>query len=195
MKLKLPIYIILICSLFILSECIIIRNNKINEPSLKNLIDSNKIGITLTLNGCFPDDLTPCNYSTKNYALLIKHLIKSSMISDINGSSKDLKKSDYIIDFYWKENIRSFHDILTEMVSVFSIGLIPTYRNYKITLVAIIKSNTGRILKTIEFSESFLEVRHLFLAYKWWFNNEDKNETIKSNMIDLLLQDIAEVNE
>ncbi|MCW7463126.1 hypothetical protein [Leptospira limi] len=162
---------------------------------MKNHLNSQKINITLNINGCYPDDSIKCNYSKENYALLIKYLIKSNLISDINGSAKDSFKSDYIIDFYWKENIRSPHDLLTEMVSVFSIGLIPTYRNYKITLVAILKSNNGIILKTFEYSESFLEIRHLFLTYKFIFNNKYNTETIKSNMIELLLQNISEVKE
>lgn len=176
-----------------ISNCLIIRNNKLNPPDLNKHFVKNKLKLTISMHGCYPEEQNSCKFSSDNYELINKVLAKSGKIEQLNANSSELINSDYHLDFYWTDNKNGPKEGITGIISMFSLFFIPTYRIYEINLLVIVKKPKGILLRTLEYNESFITIRHNIFIFALPFQKLNEEEVIKTTMLELLLKDLSKI--
>ncbi|WP_125196256.1 hypothetical protein [Leptospira meyeri] len=170
------------------------RTKKIPNSKEINIPNSKKIKITVSIDGCFPDDLYSCKSSLDSFNKLNKEFAKSGVVEIIYGNSNGLENSDYHISLYWDEDLNKDKGALN-LVSLLTIGLIPVYYNQNIQLLAIVKKTDGTILKTFEYNESISTIIHIVFVFNLPFENLRELDDIKAAMLNLLLNDLINLKK
>ncbi|TGK78595.1 hypothetical protein EHQ24_18795 [Leptospira noumeaensis] len=167
--------------------CITWKSNTI--PSSKDIVlpTNKRFKIAISFNGCFPEDKISCN-SYENFELLKKEFSKSGIIDQVNGSLLGLITSDYHFDLYWEEGSE---DNPLALLSIYSLGVIPSYSKSNIKLLAIVKKPNGNIVKTFEYVETKKSLLHILLIFAIPFVDSVSNREIKTDIMKLLLKDLA----
>ncbi|MCG6142813.1 hypothetical protein [Leptospira mtsangambouensis] len=172
------------------TQCLIWRTH--NIPYSRNIIipKSQKIKITVSIDGCFPDDFSSCKHSIANFNDLNKEFAKSDLVEAIYGNSNGLTNSDYHISLYWDDSIKHDQRNILNLVTLLTIGIVPAYFKHDIELIAIVKKTDGTIIQTFEYKESISEIIQILLIFNLPFENVREKEDLKEGMLKLLLKDI-----
>ncbi|TGL99965.1 hypothetical protein [Leptospira jelokensis] len=175
------------------SGCLIWRTNNIPNPNNINVSNSKKIKLTVSIDGCFPDDLYSCKSSLESFNQLNKEFAKTGSIDIIYGNSNGLSNSDYHLSLYWDDDMNKDKGLLNA-VTLFTLGIVPVYYKQDIQLLAIVKKTDGTILQTFEYKESISHLIHILLFFNIPFENLRQLDEIKAGMLKMLLKDLINLN-
>ncbi|MBI4839440.1 MAG: hypothetical protein HY806_09955 [Nitrospirae bacterium] len=191
---------VLFIAVLISTGCATFRGNEVPRaemPKAPNGQDKPAVHLDVAVYKLYTDlGALPSKTTDKRFNSMVKYVTtESSIFGKYTFDSSTAKKIDYTLQIDFTRTSNRFAARIGKFFTGITLGIIPTWANYKYHLTAKVLNSEGNAIKSYTLDDHATRVHHLAMFFIGPFFRYSKiSETVEVNMLKNLYQQIISDN-